>query len=202
MIADADGLEALTMQRVAAHLGFTKMSLYRHVTGKPDLLALMIDAAIGPPPAAMAGSAGWRDKLTAWAVEMADMLERHPWLVPATGGARVLGPNELAWMNAAPDTLRDTGLDGRERMDALLVINSHLRSAVQQAASMDVTASGTHQLLSAALEELLDGRREDYPALTATLADLRASTESGYAFGLGRILDGIELLTSARSAAG
>ncbi|NYI07720.1 TetR/AcrR family transcriptional regulator [Allostreptomyces psammosilenae] len=49
-IADAEGLAELSMQRVAAQLGVTKMALYRYVPGKAELIALMVDAAIGPYP--------------------------------------------------------------------------------------------------------------------------------------------------------
>ena len=46
-IADAEGIAAVTMERVADALGFTKMSLYRYVPGKNELVALMIDSALG-----------------------------------------------------------------------------------------------------------------------------------------------------------
>src|SRR5690349_10100499 len=58
-IADADGITALTMQRVADELGFTKMALYRYVPGKDELVALMTDAALGDPPP-LTGR-GWRE---------------------------------------------------------------------------------------------------------------------------------------------
>lgn len=59
-IADADGLAAVAMQRVASKLGFTKMALYRYVAGRSELIALMIDAALGAPPelADVSGEAG------------------------------------------------------------------------------------------------------------------------------------------------
>src|SRR5262250_3052406 len=50
-VADAEGLDAVSMSRVAAELGTAPMSLYRYVTAKDELLALMVDAAYGPPPA-------------------------------------------------------------------------------------------------------------------------------------------------------
>ena len=51
-IADAEGLEAVSMQRVAADLGYTPMALYRHVQDKAHLVAAMADSAYGSPPAA------------------------------------------------------------------------------------------------------------------------------------------------------
>ncbi|MFD0534632.1 TetR/AcrR family transcriptional regulator [Actinomadura luteofluorescens] len=49
-VADAEGLEAVSMHRIAAELGFTKMALYRYVNGKTELMAIMIEAAVGTPP--------------------------------------------------------------------------------------------------------------------------------------------------------
>ncbi len=56
--AAADGLGAVSMSRVATELGVGTMSLYRYVESKQELLDLMVDSALGPPPAARAGAAG------------------------------------------------------------------------------------------------------------------------------------------------
>ena len=50
-VADADGLAGVSMQRVAADLGYTKMSLYRYLSGKAELVALMVERVMGEPPA-------------------------------------------------------------------------------------------------------------------------------------------------------
>jgi AcrR family transcriptional regulator len=98
-IADAEGLDALSMRGVAAKLGVATMSTYRHVAGKDDLVVLMADAAFGeldypgPPPA------GWRPLLeratrTLWA-----LFRRHPWLAQITPLTRPLplGNHAGAW---------------------------------------------------------------------------------------------------------
>ncbi|MFC7655745.1 TetR/AcrR family transcriptional regulator [Pseudonocardia benzenivorans] len=64
-IADADGLAAVSMARVAERLGNAPMALYRHVRSKSELLILMADLAMEGPPPLPAGS-GWRPALTAW----------------------------------------------------------------------------------------------------------------------------------------
>ena len=51
-IADDEGLDAVTMQRVAERLGTTKMALYRYMPGRAELDAVMLDRALGLPPAA------------------------------------------------------------------------------------------------------------------------------------------------------
>src|ERR1700748_1555159 len=78
-IADAEGLEAITMARVAAKLGFTTMSLYRYVASKDELLQLMWNgSALGAEDLVIEGD-GWREQLRAWSLVQWEMLERHPW---------------------------------------------------------------------------------------------------------------------------
>src|SRR5215218_3749291 len=76
-IADAEGLAAVSMQRVAAELGFTKMSLYRYVPGKAELVALMVERAIGDPPTI--DTADWRAGLKDWSHQLLAGYLRHPW---------------------------------------------------------------------------------------------------------------------------
>src|SRR5580658_368521 len=66
-VADADGLDAVSMGRVARELGAAPMSLYRHLSAKEELLELMVDAAWGDPPAAPAAGEEWRAGLARWA---------------------------------------------------------------------------------------------------------------------------------------
>src|SRR5262245_39144895 len=62
-VADAEGIDNVSMQRVAESLNFTKMSLYRHVAGKADLIAVMIEHAVGEPPDLSRIDGGWRRRL-------------------------------------------------------------------------------------------------------------------------------------------
>ncbi|MFF8785516.1 TetR/AcrR family transcriptional regulator [Streptomyces sp. NPDC015125] len=204
-LADAGGLTAVSMQRVAAELDFTKMSLYRYVPGKSELVALMIDTAMGEPPGAPApaGSGrddrgGWRVALRAWAAALAAVHHRHPWLLEAAVGPRVMGPNELGWTERALAALADTGLTGGEQLDAVVVVHGHIRTIAQVSAAMGLgsaRAKGPEEVMSAALNELLAGRADRFPAAAAAAADTAAHTTSrdqAWEFGLERILDGLE----------
>ena len=88
-LAHAEGLGAVSMARVASELGSSPMSLYRYVDAKDELLALMVDAALGDPPPPPAGE-GWRDGLARWAWGYHDALRRHPWAlhVPISAARR------------------------------------------------------------------------------------------------------------------
>src|SRR4051812_15636998 len=78
-IADENGLEAVTMQSVAEALGTTKMALYRHVPGRTELDGLLLDRAIGAPPA-LSGE-DWRSALDEWASRLHATARQHPWTV-------------------------------------------------------------------------------------------------------------------------
>jgi AcrR family transcriptional regulator len=194
-IADAEGLAAVSMQRLADELGFTKMAMYRYVPGKSELVALMTDYAPGPPPDLTSVRGGWRPKLREWGLRLFDVLDAHPWVIAATTGLRVLGPNELGWTEAALATLAGTSLDGAEQLDTIALVSGHVRSLAQQAArTPHATWSLTERQYTAAMAELLHDRHADFPALTAVLASAADSPggEQLLEYGLDRILDGIE----------
>ncbi|MFF2550322.1 TetR/AcrR family transcriptional regulator [Nocardia sp. NPDC058058] len=93
-IADTEGLEAVSMRRVATELASGTASLYRYVAGRDELLDLMIDAAQGETDApALTGE--WRTDLAALAHHLRDTLLAHPWLAAELSGRPALGPNAL-----------------------------------------------------------------------------------------------------------
>ncbi|MEU4744412.1 TetR/AcrR family transcriptional regulator C-terminal domain-containing protein [Actinosynnema sp. NPDC023658] len=198
-IADAEGLAAVSMQRVAADLGFTKMSLYRYVPGKAELVALMADLAIGAPPAEPTGG-DWCARLRAWASALLPGFLRHPWTLEATTGPRVVGPNELAWMESALAVLDGTGLRGAERMDVLAVLAGHVRSIAQQVATTPGDDMGTQ--FGALLAEVVRDRGDRYPAVEAALAGSaeQGGEDQAFDFGLDLILDGLRAKVASRAA--
>ncbi|WP_407286601.1 TetR/AcrR family transcriptional regulator [Streptomyces sp. BP-8] len=203
-VADAGGLGAVSMQRVAGELNFTKMSLYRYVPGKSELVALMIDAAMGEPPGAHGAEAGgegvrgWRTALREWAEGLAAVYHRHPWLLDAAVGPRVMGPHELAWTERAVAALAQAGLSGAEQLDAVVVVNGHIRAIAQVSVSMGLgsaRAKDPEQAVSAALNELLVSRGDRFPAVAAAVsaaATDQTARNQAWEFGLERIMDGLE----------
>lgn len=197
-LADAEGLGAVTMQRVAERLGVTKMALYRYVPGKAELVALMIDVGVGTPTRFRARPKAWRPALAAWSHALFERFYQHPWSFGATLGARVFGPNELLWVEYAVAALDGTPLDGAEKLDVAVTLLGHVRNVAQQ-----LTAIRTEKPEHAAQTKfaaLLRGREERFPALSAALASKGASGSRGQAleFGLQRILDGVGALIASR----
>lgn len=168
-IADAEGLEALSMQRVAEMLGVTTMALYRYVPGKPDLVDLMVDKVLGDPPDLAPVQGGWRPRLEAWARACWDVYRAHPWILTATGLRRkAMGPHQVAWLDRALAALEPTGLSARRRHDAAILVLSLVRSLTQE--TLDSTEEGneewdrltTHQLTAHA---------DRFPALDRAVAE-------------------------------
>jgi AcrR family transcriptional regulator len=198
-IADAGGLAAVTMQRVAAALGVTKMALYRYVPGKVELVALMIDIGIGHPPHLDTVIDGWRPRLEEWARQLFSRFRRHPWALEATVGPRAIGPNELGWMEQAVSALAATGLDGGEMLDVAATLAGHVRAMAQQSPA---AADGRpEQAMEAAIAAFVRGHEEHFPALKTALDSAAAHGSQGKAldFGLDRILDGVGLLIAGRA---
>ncbi|WP_224282198.1 TetR/AcrR family transcriptional regulator C-terminal domain-containing protein [Streptomyces sp. LS1784] len=194
--ADAEGLGTVSMQKVAGQLGFTKMSLYRYVPGKAELIALMVESAVDAPPAAPEGT-GWREQLTVWAHHLAESFARHPWLLDATVGARALGPKELAWLEQVVAALDGHGLTGPERMDAAVLLTGHVRGIAAQSRAAGPGGNPEAELL-AALGTVVREHADRFPAVAAAMAD-PGGRDQALEFGLERILDGLAALIERRA---
>ncbi|MER7848720.1 TetR/AcrR family transcriptional regulator C-terminal domain-containing protein [Kitasatospora sp. NPDC096077] len=195
-VADAESLAAVSMQKVAGLLDHTKMSLYRYVPGKAELVALMVESALAEPPATTEGL-DWREQLTAWAQHLAASFIRHPWLLDATLGPRVPGPRELAWLERVVAALDGHGLSGAERMDAAVLLAGHVRTIAEQARAAGPDGSPEAEFL-AALGTVVHRHADRYPAVAAAMAE-PGGHDRALDFGLDRILDGLAVLISRRT---
>ena len=203
-IADADGIAALSMARLAERLGSAPMSLYRHVSNKDELLVFMMDAAPGPPPELPVG--GWRAALEAWARALQEVYYAHPWILQVTAGRPPLEPGQLGWLDRGLSSFGGTALSEHDRFEAVMTVLNYVRGEAQ------ITAI----LLRAGPGEGADpiGGPEAYGALIARfvrperLPALAAAAAAGIFFnpdgpresfdwGLTRILDGIAALVTS-----
>lgn len=111
----------MSLHKVAAALGVTKMALYRYVGSWDELIELMADAATGPAPAlAERDLRDWRAGVTTWALALREVLVEHPWLAPSPIVGPPRGPHSIAWMDAMFRVLRDTGLDWGAKVGVLI----------------------------------------------------------------------------------
>ncbi|MEV4183583.1 TetR/AcrR family transcriptional regulator [Streptosporangium canum] len=198
-VADEDGLDAVSMSRVGNELGSSTMALYRYLATKDELLTLMLDAAVGPPPPLPEGL-GWRRGLESWATSMRAAILAHPWTVhllmpkgpPAT-------PNQLAWLDQFLQILQDTGLPASAKLATQLLISGHVWSHVSITAAITLdTEPGSLRRwreYEPFLRRVSGGGR--LPGLRAALdegafGDDPGAPDDHFVFGLERALDGIE----------
>jgi AcrR family transcriptional regulator len=201
-IADAEGLDAVSMQRVAADLGYTKMSLYRYLPGKAELVAAMVERALGEPPA-ISPEGEWRAGLTTWARALLTACAGHAWAQEATTGPRPIGPHELSWTEQALRVLPGS-LTGAERMDTVATVAGHVRMIAGHSGRGGQpgarSAGSPETQLEASMMRAMTEHADRYPAVAAAMADIAANggTDEAFSFGLERILDGLEVLIRSR----
>jgi AcrR family transcriptional regulator len=209
-LAATGGLEAVTMSRVAERLGFTTMSLYRHVRSKDELVALMVEA-VGAPPALDDASPGWRTALERWTWELRAVVQRYPWVLDVPLAKLPFGPSRLAWLDRGLRGLADTALSEDEKAALILLLNGYVFSEARVTAELggpghQTGVAGDPATAHVALPSaLVDAER--FPALRravdAGIFDPPGSDRSAdFAFGLERILDGIERLVAQRANQG
>lgn len=197
-VARRDGIGALSMARVAGELGVGTMSLYRYVAAKDELLTLMVDTALGPPPGAAPVDHDWRAGLRHWAVGIRDAYRRHPWALRVPISAPPLGPNNVAWLENALGALADTPLSEQDKLSTVLLISGFVRNEATLTADFAVGARGEPVMpgYGAILSRLTDSAQ--FPALHRAIAsgalDDDDDLEAEFEFGLERILDGVEVL--------
>ena len=204
-IADAEGLAAVSMNRVAKELQTGAMSLYRYVESKQELLALMIDAAIGEVPLTPPAG-GWRPRLERWARATAQAMRAHPWAANAPIAGPPLAPHAVAWFEDALAALADTGLTEQEKPSVVLMLSgyvaNHVTVMAQVAESFVAGGDAAMRGYADTLRALTDAER--FPALHAMLAagvfDRADPPDAEFEFGLQRILDGIAALIVSRNS--
>lgn len=193
-LADAEGLEAVTMRRVASEVGAGVMSLYSYARDKETLLDLMIDHVSGELPADAPLTGDWRADLKAVGHLQRALMLRHPWLPAAVSARRTLGPNVLAFLEHALAALRPTGLDGAARLEVFsqltAFVSGHVGYEIAQAAaarSPDRLAAEARYLAAVAA----DGR---HPELAEALSapGRPVTPEATFTRFLNRLIDGLD----------
>jgi AcrR family transcriptional regulator len=188
-LADADGLGALSMARLAERLGCGTMSLYRHVANKDELVTFMLSTAPGPPP--VTDPADWRGALTDWAVGLWNIYHRHTWILSAAAAGPPADPGQLGWLDAGLAALAGTGLSERDKLAAVMAVLHYVRGA----AALHIEAGNVDGPdYPEVLRRFVDAER--FPALAAALqagafdnADVDHLTD--FHSGLRQLLDGV-----------
>ena len=196
-IADAEGLDAVSMQRIASELQYTPMALYWHVPSKAHLVAAMTDAAYGTPHIPSSRRRSWRAEVEVWVIALWRVYGRHPWLVKTPTTTAPIGPNALAWTEALLRPLARSGLSGGNLLAAATFVSSAMRDLARIAGELDPAATADYGRV---LAERLDPKR--FPIMAELIADAVFDDDEGDVapmvwFGLRRLLDGIDAYAKA-----
>jgi AcrR family transcriptional regulator len=205
-VADADGLAALSMRRVADQLGVGTMSLYRYVPGKDELLDLMQDLVIADTVDPAQEPFGWRARLEAMARGEWALFHRHPWMLLITQRHPVMGPNEARAFESLLRALSTLGLTESEMVGVVTLVDGYVRGTARY--TVDAieaerrTGISTEQWWAAqgeALGEVLGAG--EFPMMTrvAEAGVWGQAEDVGFEFGLQRVLDGLEVFITARA---
>ena len=130
-IADADGIDAVSVRRVAREVSAGAMSLYRYIGSKDDLIELMVDAVQGEQPVPGRPTGDWRADLERMAEQQRVAMHRHPWLAAVSTGRPTFGPNTLRRLEYALRCVDGLGLSIDRMLAIVLSVNSFVRGFVQ-----------------------------------------------------------------------
>ncbi|WP_201788849.1 TetR/AcrR family transcriptional regulator [Amycolatopsis orientalis] len=199
-VADAEGLDALSMRRVATDLGASTMALYRHVTSKDELVALMVEAALADAPLPDVPPRDWRHGLERAAYRDWELYHRHPWIL-----SKVLvttrihsSPALAADSEVAFSSFDGLGLDPADAFRYMFTFASYVQGVALTYVS-DVEAERQARTIAPRSARTRDEERRrifDHGAYPRLAPAMRAGADPWnldalFAAGLDGVLDGI-----------
>ena len=212
-LADADGLDAVTMRLVAAELGVEAMSLYHHVSGKEALLDGLVDrvmAEVDEATAALEPVDDWRETVRMRCLAARGVMLRHPWAPALIGSRTTIPPAVFAHFEALLAVMVEAGFSYHLAHRALHSLGSMVLGFVQELFSPTAVGSDTDPDEEAAEE--LARMAEQLPHVSAMVAaevhasggDMLGWCDSGaeFEFTLALLLDGYEAHRVAEGQAG
>ncbi|MFC9555473.1 TetR/AcrR family transcriptional regulator C-terminal domain-containing protein [Rhodococcus sp. NPDC056960] len=204
-VADAEGLDAVSMRRLAAELGTGAMSLYTHVPGKSELVEVMLDRALATLDPAEHTDGAWRERLTDAARDYFQLLCAHPWILGVVALSRpVLGPGGMAKYERELRAVEGLGLSDVDMDSVVTLLDSFVAGAAR--ASVDAAAIAARgdadsewwRNIAPHFEKVFDPDRFPLAARVGTSAGEYHSAAfapaHAFEFGLARLLDGVGAL--------
>jgi AcrR family transcriptional regulator len=205
-IADAEGMAALSMRRVAAELGVATMSLYRYVQSKDELIVLMVDEVFAAHPPMESPIPGWRSHLRQLARLQWTICQEHPWLGRAVTFTRPqLAPNAMAHTEWALGAVAGLGLDPAMSLYVVLTV---VAFTVGTAINLE-SETEAEQTTGVTSSEWMEGQEERFAGIMgsgqfphlqslAAVADFDMELDTLFEFGLERVLDGLAAFLEPR----
>lgn len=195
-LADASGLEAVTMRAIARSIDMPTMSTYTYANNRDDLLVLMADEANAELVAAPELAGEWRSRVRTLAEDNLRMLRRHSWMLDIDDPRTVLGPGTIAKYDRELHAFDGMDLDPVRRDAALTFVLGFVRSVASRAAehrrSAEFGEGWTH-----IADRLASRLGKAYPLAQEVGGAAGAAANSSYdgdaawRFGLDRVIDGL-----------
>ena len=202
-LADAEGLDALTMRRVGEQVGVEAMSLYKHVASKDDILDGILELVV--LEMAFPSGAGWRAALRARAASAREVLLRHRWAALLLESRITPSPARLRLNENVLRVLRTSGFSTELAYSAFLTLDSYIYGFTLQEVSWPFEPEERSDVVETLSPHISPA---DYPHLTEVMAFILErgsrhsrrgkrgdSSRTGYAadfdFGLELVLDGL-----------
>ncbi|MEV4505579.1 TetR/AcrR family transcriptional regulator C-terminal domain-containing protein [Streptomyces klenkii] len=203
VMLDADGIEALSMRKLAARLNAGATSLYRHVATKDELMELAVDQVFGEMTVPAADSADWRTAASQAAASFRATALRHPWLSSVLGqaGLAYLGPNLMSFSDRLGALFIKAGFpDPTRAIDSLIAYVMGMSSAeaawLTTVARTGETEAGFVARLMPAAQQAAAGHEnltEAYANAATDALDPAEARDAKFAYGLEAMLDGLAL---------
>jgi AcrR family transcriptional regulator len=191
-VADADGVDALTMRSLAAHLEVKPMALYHHLANKSAIIDGIVDLVFSEIELPVIDG-HWRSEMERRARSARDVLRHHPWAIGLLQSRTSPGPGTLRHHDAVIGTLRRAGFSVRLTAHAFALIDSYIYGFALSEASLPI--NGPKTVTEVAESMMLQYLAQDYPHLHefSTEHILRPGYDFGseFEFGLGLVLDGL-----------
>jgi AcrR family transcriptional regulator len=208
-IADAEGLTAVSIRRIATELGARPMSLYSHIEHKEDLIDLMIDEVMRGALLTGEVPADWREAVRQIAHRSRAMVSDHPWMIGAAIHRPMLGPNALRHIDQSLEAVASLDLPPARKRAVLLTIDTYtlgfagweVRSTVAEKRGRDAVASRKSDALAAYVKsQAASGEYPNLAKLSGEELRLDVGAES-FEVGLEWLLAGIEAEVATRASA-
>ncbi|GLY32465.1 TetR/AcrR family transcriptional regulator [Kineosporia sp. NBRC 101731] len=199
-IADAEGLEAASMRRIAADIGAGAMTLYRYVPHREDLVELMIDEVAGEMDFDGKSFGGWREALTEIAVQRRALWLKHPWLATRMPGHPIWGPNTLRQLEFTLSVFDGHDLPVDELTGLYTLLSSYVEGFARDEVGWDQEALHTHvdmrewmrRSAPYARELVASGRYPRFSRMLHETVTAHLEPDARFHEGLERVMDAIQ----------
>ncbi|MEV0399920.1 TetR/AcrR family transcriptional regulator [Actinoallomurus sp. NPDC050550] len=207
-LLDEKGLDGLSMRRLGSRLAAGATSLYWYVATKDDLLELALDEVMGEIEIPDTDAADWRTAASAVAHGLRAMILRHSWVTGLFGIRPAMGPNAMGTSDRVVGVLTDAGFSGMEVAYASSLLMSHVIGSATTEAAWRRSIAPSGKTANEVVEEMrpyIDQVASRYPNYGAwweenKALDADAMQDDNFAFGVERLLDGLQSWLERRDA--